>query len=222
MCGQETTSRTRARDHRRAPPSFHVAAFQLGLAFSCWSHKSANGGTCKSSSEEMLRGPLAGRRGMLGHQGLPLGKIAFSVTSFLSEVLFSFLTDQWEKHFSKNCLVQDKPASNTSSKFSVQKKKKTKLWWSWKGKHGLLGRILSTLLKIKSLHLILKLSFPKYCMHNNLWWQKSFNSYVFTCAVSICVKWYLFSIYSRKSILLKTFFLFCFFVFGCATWLAGS
>ena len=38
------------------------------------------------------------------------------------------------------------------------------------------------------LHLILKLSFPKYCMHNNLRWQKPFNSYVFTYAVSICVK----------------------------------
>lgn len=97
-CGQETMSRMRARDHRRAPPGFHVAVFQLGLAFSCLSSKSANCGTCKSSSEEMLllRGPGAGRRGTLGHQGLPLGKIAFSVTSFLFEV-FSFffsLTDQ--------------------------------------------------------------------------------------------------------------------------------
>ena len=44
-------------------------------------------------------------------------------------------------------------------------------------------------------------------MQNHLWWQKSFNSYVFTCAVSVCVKWYSFSIYSKKSILLKTFLL---------------
>lgn len=85
-------SRVRARAHRRAPPGFHVAVFRLGLAFSCWSHKHANGGTGKSSSEEMLlpRGPGAGRRETLGHQGLPLGKTAFSVTAFLFEVLFSF------------------------------------------------------------------------------------------------------------------------------------
>lgn len=108
-----------ARDHvthadkrpQKSSSWISVAVFQLGLAFSCLSHESANCGTCKSSSEEMLllRGSGAGRRGTLGHQGLPLGKIAFSVTSFLFEVLFSFffffLTDQWETHFSKNCLV---------------------------------------------------------------------------------------------------------------------